>query len=156
VKDKLFDDIYNTYNKDVYRLAYSYVLNEQDAEDIMQKTFFKLYKSFEKISNSSDDIKRWLFRVAINDCKDLLRTLKFKAFNSLNEEIVLNKSYSTKIDLFNILKNIPANYRIPLFLYYYEGYSINEISKIMKKSESSIKMSLSRGREKLKKEMEEN
>ena len=59
MKDKIFDDMYKMYYKDVYRLAYSYVLNEQDAEDIMQKTFFKLYKSFEKISNSSDDIKKF-------------------------------------------------------------------------------------------------
>jgi len=155
MKEKLFDDVYNSYYNDVYRLAYSYVLNNQDAEDIVQKTFLKLYKNIHKIHKSNNDIKKWLFRVAINECKDLLRFLKTKTFVSLNEEITKNGYNNKNNSLMLALMNIQKNYRIPLFLYYFEGYNINEISKIMKKSESSIKMSLSRGREKLKKEMEE-
>lgn len=151
-----FEQIYKTYHKDVYRLAYSYVLNKQDAEDIMQKSFLKLYKNIKKVNNSSNDIKKWLFRITINDCKDLLRTFKFKTLSFVNEENIINNEDYTKNDLIYILKSTPLNYRVPLFLHYYEGYNVKEIAKIMHKSESSIKMRLSRGREILKKEMEEN
>lgn len=151
-----FEQIYKTYYKDVYRLAYSYVLNKQDAEDIMQKSFLKLYKNIKKVNNSSNDIKKWLFRITINDCKDLLRTFKFKTLSFVNEENIINNEDYTKNDLIYILKSTPLNYRVPLFLHYYEGYNVKEIAKIMHKSESSIKMRLSRGREILKKEMEEN
>ncbi len=151
-----FEQIYKTYYKDVYRLAYSYVLNKQDAEDIMQKSFLKLYKNIKKVNNSSNDIKKWLFRITINDCKDLLRTFKFKTLSFVNEENIINNEDYTKNDLIYFLKSIPLNYRVPLFLHYYEGYNVKEIAKIMHKSESSIKMRLSRGREILKKEMEEN
>ena len=151
-----FEQIYKTYHKDVYRLAYSYVLNKQDAEDIMQKSFLKLYKNIKKVNNSSNDIKKWLFRITINDCKDLLRTFKFKTLSFVNEENIINNEDYTKNDLIYFLKSIPLNYRVPLFLHYYEGYNVKEIAKIMHKSESSIKMRLSRGREILKKEMEEN
>ena len=147
-----FEQIYKTYHKDVYRLAYSYVLNKQDAEDIMQKSFLKLYKNIKKVNNSSNDIKKWLFRITINDCKDLLRTFKFKTLSFVNEENIINNEDYTKNDLIYFLKSIPLNYRVPLFLHYYEGYNVKEIAKIMHKSESSIKMRLSRGREILKKD----
>ena len=70
---------------------------------------------------------------------------------SLDDEI---KSYDlNKFETYELLRSIPKDYRIPLYLFYYEGYSIKEIANQLKKSESAIKMRLLRGKEALRKEM---
>ncbi len=147
-----FDEIYYLYSKDVYKLIYSYLFNIQDTEDILQKTFMKLYNNKKILLLENEEIKKWLFRVSINNTKDLLKSPWKKLTKSLDDEI---KSYDlNKFETFELLKSIPKDYRIQLYLYYYEGYKIKEIAKIMKKSESAIKMKLSRGKEKLRLEME--
>ncbi len=147
-----FDEIYYLYSKDVYKLIYSYLFNIQDTEDILQKTFMKLYNNKKILLLENEEIKKWLFRVSINNTKDLLKSPWKKLIKSLEDEI---KSYDlNKFDTFELLKAIPKDYRISLYLYYYEGYKIKEIAKIMRKSESAIKMNLLRGKEKLRVEME--
>ena len=113
----------------------------------------KLYNNKKILLLENEEIKKWLFRVSINNTKDLLKSPWKKLTKSLEDEV---KAYNlNKNTTFELLKNIPKDYRIPLYLYYYEGYKIKEIAKIMKKSESAIKMSLSRGKEKLRIEMED-
>lgn len=147
-----FDEIYCLYSKDVYKLIYSYLLNVPDTEDILQKTFIKLYKNRKVLSLSNEEIKKWLFTVSVNNSKDLLKSSWKKLTLRLDHDI--NSYNMDENATFDLLKAIPKDYRIPLYLYYYEGYKIKEIAKIMKKSESAIKMSLVRGREKLKIELE--
>ncbi len=147
-----FDEIYYLYSKDVYKLIYSYLLNISDTEDILQKTFMKLYKNKKILLLSNEEIKKWLFRVSINNTKDLLKSSWKKLTLRLENE---TNSYELNENrTIDMLKSIPKDYRIPLYLYYYEGYKIKEIAKIMKKSESAIKMNLSRGKDKLRLEME--
>ncbi len=147
-----FDEIYYLYSKDVYKLIYSYLLNISDTEDILQKTFIKLYKNKKILLLSNEEIKKWLFRVSINNTKDLLKSSWKKLTLRLENE---TNSYELNENrTIDMLKSIPKDYRIPLYLYYYEGYKIKEIAKIMKKSESAIKMNLSRGKDKLRLEME--
>lgn len=68
-----FDEIYYLYSKDVYKLIYSYLFNIQDTEDILQKTFMKLYNNKKILLLENEEIKKWLFRVSINNTKDLLK-----------------------------------------------------------------------------------
>ena len=149
-----FNELYQLYNNDVYRLSYSYLLNEQDAEDVIQKVYIKLYNNKKILMLSNNEVKRWLFKVCINESKDILkspwRKLKSYITNDIKDERVKNDT------LLESLNKINSYYRIPLYLYYYEGYSIKEISVQLKKSESAIKMRLFRAKEALKKEMEEN
>lgn len=149
-----FNELYQLYNNDVYRLSYSYLLNEQDAEDVIQKVYIKLYNNKKILMLSNNEVKRWLFKVCINESKDILkspwRKLKSSITNDIKDEKVKNDT------LLESLNKINSYYRIPLYLYYYEGYSIKEISVQLKKSESAIKMRLFRAKEALKKEMGEN
>lgn len=145
-----FERIFNLFNKDVFRISYSYVLNKEEAEDIVQKTFFKYYKNIKRVKKDDLEIKKWLLRVAINESKDYL-----KSFWHLKREKLIDAQYTdNNKEIIEILSNIPIKYRTIIYLYYYEGYSIKEIAKIIKKSESAVKMGLSRGKEILKKEME--
>lgn len=147
-----FNEIYYLYNNDVYRLVFSYLLSNADTEDVIQRVFIKLYNNKKILSLTNEEIKKWLFKVSINEAKDILkspwRKLMTKLTDNDNSIVVQDDS------LISALNNIKPIYRIPLYLYYYEGYSIKEIAIQMHKSESSIKMRLARGKEDLKKEME--
>lgn len=152
--DNLFTEIYEQYYKDVYRLIYSYLLNKQDTEDILQKTFTKLYKNCSKFKKNDVNVKKWLFRVAINEVNDYFKLFwnKKKSYYEKLDNVRNNKNDNEEITL--LVETLDKDYRIPIYLYYYEGYSISEIAQIMKKTETCIKTRLKRGKEKLKKEME--
>ena len=146
-----FNELYQLYKNDIYRLAYSYLLNEQDSEDVIQKVYIKLYNNKKILALSNNEAKRWLFRICINEAKDILKSPWKKLKATINSDIKDNK---TKDDsLVDALNNINPDFRIPLYLFYYEGYSIKEIANQLNKSESAIKMRLLRGKEALKKEM---
>lgn len=146
-----FNELYHLYNNDIYRLALSYLLNDNDAEDVIQKTYIKLYKNTKILSLPNEDVKKWLIRISINESKDILKSPWRKVITKIKDDARSISAYDN--DISEMLNNINANYRIPIYLYYYEGYNIKEIALLMKKSESAIKMRLSRGREALKKEM---
>lgn len=142
-----FNRIFDLYNEDIYRLIYSYTLNKQEAKDLLQETFMKLYKNFYKLPKEDVEIKKWLIKVAINCCKD-----NFKSF--WNSKVIpihyneLNKSYVENFnnDIEEILNKLGKKYRIPIYLYYYEGYKTSEIAIMLKEKTSTIKMRLHRGK----------
>ena len=137
-----FIKIFNLYKNDVYRLAYSYTKNKSDTDDIAQNVFIKLYKHKDILKLANDDIKKWLFKVTINECKSLfLSHWRIKVSDSNN-------------DLLDVIANLNKKERIIVFLHYYEGYKIKEIAEMMKLSEVNVKVLLSRTRKKLKNMME--
>ena len=145
-----FENIYNHYFQDIYRLTYSYTLSASDTEDIIQNVWLKLYKHQNILALDDIEIKKWLIRVTINECKDYFRSLKLKNFTISD----LNLLTKTDTSIIINLRVLPKKYFMPLYLYYYEGYKISEISKILNITESSTKQRLKRAKEKLKKEME--
>lgn len=147
-----FDEIYSLYSRDIYKLIYSYILNIPDAEDILQKTFMKLYKNKKILALPNEDVKKWLIKVSINNAKDLLKS-PWKKHISMPDSETGFYDLNTN-ETFDLLKSIPKDYRIALYLYYYQGYKIKEIAAITRKTESAIKMNLSRGKDKLRLEME--
>lgn len=149
----LFTKIYLNYYNIVYRVAYNYTLNRYDSEDIVQQTFAKLYKNISKFQSVNEDTKSWLLRVTINESKNYLLS-SWKRKNDLKEDLEIFGIKENESTLFYDLKKIPQKYRIVLYLYYFEGYNIKEISKILKITESNTKQRLKRGKEKLKIEME--
>lgn len=153
--DEFFIDKYKKYHNDVYRLAYSYTLNKSDSEDIVQKVFLKFYSNISKfVSKNDDDIKKWLIKVSVNETKDFLKSF-WKVHKEDNLDFInYGLEETNKYNLFEALRNINKKYRLPFYLYYYEGYDINEISKMMNLSVSCIKSRLARGKEKLRKELD--
>jgi len=151
-----FNGIYELYVNDIYRLVFSYILNPQDTQDILQRVFVKLFKNSYILEKEPDEIKKWLIAVAANEAKDFLRSFWKARINlvDLNNNQLTTEEYDKKNKLMNELKSIKKKYRIPLFLFYFEGYSAKEIADILHTSEASIKMKLSRGRKLLKQEME--
>ena len=154
--EERFNEVFNLYSNYIYRYVINIGINKHDAEDIVQKTFYKLYNNKKILIKDNKEIKKWLYKISINEAKDLIKSPWYKK-KIKSDEILENYSKTTKQSvLLEELLNIEPIYRTTLYLYYYEGYSIKEISLIIKKSESAVKMRLSRGKEILRKEMEDN
>lgn len=152
INEKNFIEIYDLYKDDIFRLAYSYTKCIPDAEDIVQEVFVKLYKN---INNFEDinHIKKWCIKVTVNSCKNLfLSSWKKKKFflTDKNENLYGANYLFDKNEVLDILLKLPKKQRLIIYLYYYEGYKINEISEILKTNKSTIKTNLFRGRDKLK------
>lgn len=154
--DKQFIRIFNLYKNDIYRLAYSYTKNISDSDDITQNTFIKLYNHVDILNNQDLDIKKWLIKVAINECKTFLLSSwkkKIIAFTE-KEENTLSTTLPDN-DLLDAILQLPKKYRTIIFLYYYENYKIKEISDILNISVTNIQTILSRARKELKEILKE-
>ena len=149
--DEQYLRIFNLYKNDIYRLAYSYTKNTADSDDIVQNVFVKLYKKQKMLNKSDIEIKKWLIKVTINDCKTLFLSSWRKKIVFLSEkEENLVTSKDNDNNLLDEINKLSKNERLAIFLYYYENYKINEISSILKKSETNIQTILYRARNKLK------
>lgn len=154
--DKQFIRIFNLYKNDIYRLAYSYTKNISDSDDITQSTFIKLYNHVDILNNQDLDIKKWLVKVTINECKTfLLSSWKKKIVTFTEKE---ENTLSTTLpdnDLVEAILQLPKKYRTIIFLYYYENYKIKEISEVLNISVTNIQTILSRARKELKEILKE-
>lgn len=151
--EKSFEEKYYAYKKMLFRIAYAYMNNIYDTEDILQKAFIKLYQC-KTIFPTSEDEKRWLIRITINLCQDEKKSFWHKHRCSLDH--VEEHSYSNEErEVLQELNRLPDKYKGCIHLHYIEGYSVYEISKILNISQSAVKMRLKRGRDKLKLELEE-
>ncbi len=143
------------YKDTVFRVAFSYMKNKSDAEDISQEVFLKLYTSAPEFSNEQME-KAWLIRITINKSKDLLKSNWFSKRTDDTELITtqyeMNQNESDMLE--NVL-SLPEKYRGIIHLYYYEEYSITEISEITGVKISTIQTRLQRGRKLLEKKLKE-
>lgn len=145
--DEIFCQHYEKYKNTVYSVIFNYVQNTEDTADLLQDVFIKLF-SVEEEFQSEEHLKAWLIRVAINRCKNHLRSIKIRKIVPLEEDIPFFDKNEDN-DLLRIVLTLPEKYRIPIHLFYYESYSIKEIGDILGIPESTVKIHLKRGREKL-------
>ncbi len=140
----------NKYAHTVAKTAFAYLKNTADAEDIMQEVFLSLMQKNPSFENE-EHLKAWLIRVAINKSKNHLKSGWFKNNNPIPDELpYLSQEQS---DLLSEVLALDLKYRLPIHLYYYEGYSIKEISKILGEKEATVGTRLARGRNILKKSL---
>lgn len=133
----------------LFVIAFSYLKNKHDAEDVLQNTFLKLWKS--KIEFDDDlGIDKWLTKVLVNDCKNFFN-LSFRQNKSIEE--VYDVSTFDKyfnVDLYNAVMSLNKKERLCVILFYYDDLTISDISKVTGIKESTVKSLLKRSRNKLK------
>lgn len=146
-----FEQYYNKYCDLIYRISFTYLKNQTDAEDIVQEVFTKLL-TCKKEFESDEHIKRWLIRVAVNACKSHIGSFwnRNREYLDNADEPVYQNSDTKNTELWEEVSNLPEKSRITLYLYYFEGYSCKEISQMLRCGESAVKMRLRRGKEMLK------
>lgn len=150
---------YEKYADMLYRLALSHLKNPEDAEDTVQEVFVK-YMHHISILSDEEHERAWLIRTTVNRCYDLLRynsKRNHKDIYEMAEEIAAEEN-EQHIEIFQILEKLPVKYKTVIVLHYLEGFSVEEIARMLRISASAVKMRLSRGREQMKEviEREEN
>lgn len=131
----------------IVKVAFSYLKNTADAEDIVQEVFFTLMQKQPELENE-EHLKAWLIRVAINKCKNHLKSGWLKKNSPLEGDITYLPPEQNEI--LSTVLSLDVKYRIPIHLYYYQGYSIKEIGEIMSVPAPTIGTRLARGRKLLK------
>lgn len=138
----------NLYADMILRISYQYLKQTCDAEDICQTVFLKYLTSAPKFESIEHE-KAWVIRAAINACKDHVKSAFFRRTVALEEASTLAAPQTPDTGILEAVKTLPENYRISIYLYYYEDYSAKDIGQILGKSEATVNQYLSRGRRKL-------
>ena len=138
----------------VYRLARSSLSSPVDAEDAAQETMLRLWNT-DTVFQGDDHLRHWLVRVCVNVCRDHARSAWRRRVVSLEECREPTFSDPTHQNLWDEVSALPAKYRVPLYLYYYEGYSVAEVGELLGLRVSTVQTRLARAREKLKTQLTE-
>lgn len=163
-----FEKLILKYEKKIYNIAYHMFHNEQDAYDIAQEVFIKVWKNIDSF-NYTSKFSTWLHRITINTSIDEIRKKKKKPTDSMDELIELGESKVEKqytnealtpeekvlkkeneSELFDLINKLKENHKAIIILRDIKGYSYEEISEILDCSIGTVKSRLSRARLKLK------
>ena len=152
-----FDDLYNNYATDVLRVAYYYLGSREQAEDVTQDVFVKLLTNCPSLEKGKE--KAWLLKVALNRCRDLWRSSWLKkvvlghpGFECFPAPDMIGR-LADQQTLSEAVSSLKPEFKEVVLLFYYQGFSVSEISEMLGIAEGTVSSRLSRAREKLQKEL---
>lgn len=135
----------------MFRLAYSFVLNKEDAEDVVSETILKAYSHLAELRNVKK-IKSWMFQILVNESRAYLKKRnRIELAEDTSRFSEQENEQQTSYDLLDFVYQLETIYRDVTILYYFEEFSVKEIAKILDISSGTVKSRLSRARERLKK-----
>ncbi len=147
-----FAQKYAMYGRMLYKIAYIHLGNQNDAEDAVQETFFKLLYKAPVFADANHE-KAWVIRVICNICKNMSGSFWRKRVVQLEDH--MKAVFDSKdFEMLELVLALPVKYKAVIHLHYFEGYPVKLIATILNIGESSVKMRLQRGRQLLKMEME--
>lgn len=155
------------YSKLIYKICFDMLNSPLDAQDMTQEVYISLYKNFDRYGSlAENEIKNIMCKIALNKCKDLLKSKMRKLEILADEEIIKLESYQTSDSIDDeIIKKDKSNYVISainklkkpynnlLYDYYIEEKSLDEIARIRGSTKNVVKVQMHRAREKLKEEL---
>lgn len=158
------------YNKLVYKICYDMLGSSLDAQDTTQEVYLSLYINFERYGNlSENDIKNIICKIALNKCKDILKSKARKLQNLTSDDQIALENYESDNDieeeiylkdranyLSEIINELKEPYNDVLRKYYLEELSLEEIAKLRNTSKATIKMQIHRGKNLLKEKIEKD
>ena len=167
--EQSFSQLYQLYYQKVYALAFQTLKNAADAEDVLQITFIKAWKSISRL-NDPAAFNTWIQRIAVNECTTLLRRRKpdFSIDNNdeedgipieLESDLMIPEVYAEREDLSERMRQVIFSLsevqRQTIVLFYFDEHSISEIAEIMGCGENTVKSRLYLARKAMKAEIEE-
>ncbi|MEG0472017.1 MAG: sigma-70 family RNA polymerase sigma factor [Solibacillus sp.] len=160
--DLILNQLMEDYATDLKRIAFLYVNDLFECEDIIQEVFISCYQKLPSFRHDSS-YKTWLIRITINKCKDYkkrwsVKKLFYKPIISPNftalssEEQFINEQ--TSRNMIEQIAKLPTKYKEVLILYYYQQLTMTEISEILHVNINTIKSRLLRGKKMLQAKLE--
>ena len=157
---RAYAQLVDRYKDLVYTLALRMLKHREEAEEVAQDTFIKVFKSLDKFKGDSK-FSTWIYRVAYNTCLDNIKKNKKHLNDVAIDEFTFNKLDTIDNALDNIIKEerstlikncidkLPEDSSALLTLFYFEELSLEEISKIINVEANTVKVKLFRARKKL-------
>ncbi|MCI7814037.1 MAG: sigma-70 family RNA polymerase sigma factor [Lachnospiraceae bacterium] len=146
--EKTILEKYNQY----YRLAYSYVHNEEDACDIVQNGAYKALRSSHTLQNP-EYVETWVYRIMLNECFGYLQQPKFLSYEAVQDETGIDLGYKedhyANVDLQRALDGLPDKDKAIVILKYFEDKKLEEIAEILEENVNTVKSRLYRSMKKL-------
>lgn len=132
---KHISELVDQYGDMILRLAYTYLKNKADAEDVVQDVFMKIIEKSPHFNDKAHE-KSWVMKVTVNLFQNKLNLFWKRNRCSIDEvaEIAAYDTYDTDSDVLKAVMSLHDKYRIVVYMYYYEGYSTPEISKLIEKA----------------------
>lgn len=143
----------DAYGNAILRLAYSYVHNMEDAEDVLQDTLIRVLQADPEFESEAHE-KAYLLKTAANLAKNKIEYNKRRETDELNEELVSQEKEDLSF-VWEAVKKLPDTSREVIHLFYEEGYQTAQIAEILGRNESTVRSDLKRGRERLKEILKE-
>ena len=153
-----FRELVERYQAKVFSIIYGILRNRNDAEDIAQQVFAKIYFSIGKFDSRSS-LLTWIYKITVNECYDYLRKKRVRklVYESDLENAVEKEDQRHAVDtalaqrdlLMKLLQKISAEDRMLILLKEVEGHSIAELADMTGMNENTIKVKLFRARQKL-------
>jgi RNA polymerase sigma-70 factor, ECF subfamily len=172
VNESHFETVYNGHKKLVYNMCLHYVLNAEDAQDITQEVFVKIYQRYHQYDAEAASLKTWICRIAINHCLDFLKAKKSKkrfgflsalfypdSNEPVNDAIIINHpgiETEDKEALQNLLKiiyTLPENQKTAIILNRIEDRPQKEVAEIMNTSLKAVESLLQRAKQTIQKKL---
>lgn len=148
-----FYELINANKEQLYRIAFSYLNNEQDALEAIQETTFRALKNIKKLKQP-EYFKTWLIRILLNYCNDeLKRNRRMIKLEDSFTKCIHTEERTEKIDILNAVNNLKIIYKEMIVLRYFEDFKIKEICDITQMPEGTIKTRLHRALMELRNEL---
>lgn len=145
----VFERLARAHGDAIFRVAFHALGNRADAEDVSQTVLLKLYQ-VDKPFTGDDHAKHWLIRVTVNECRKLLRTPWRKRILPLEDYDGPTPAPEDHSDVLAAVMALEPKYRLCVYLYYYEDWSVREVARALDAKESTVQTRLARAREQLK------
>ena len=133
----------------LWRVSFSILRSTSDSEDAMQEALLRAWRNVDSLRDKSL-FETWLTRILINECKRLIR----KRCEGAEIPESLPAPEAENAFLSEAIASLKMDLRVPIILYYIEGYSVRVTASIMRITQSSVKARLMRARKKLKEAIE--
>ena len=151
------DQMVQLYEKDLLRICCLYLRDRNAAEDIVQDAFLKAYRNMDSFRGESNE-KTWLIRIALNCCRDYRRSAWYRYIDRRVSVDRLPLSSSPPDDehvaLTLAIMKLRPKYLEAVLLYFYEGYPIKDVAKMLDITEAAVSVRLRNAKEQLKAELE--
>jgi RNA polymerase sigma-70 factor (ECF subfamily) len=153
------EELIDLYGDGILRLCILYLGDRHLAEDAFQETFIKAWKKRDEFRGESS-VKTWLTRIAINTCRDMLRSGWFRTMRRSQPvetlfDLATDEDIQEEAAVRDALTRLPGLYREVVLLHYDQGLKIREIAKALGLSQNTVSTRLRRARALMEKELKE-